>query len=108
MEKRHSQRFPVSLPITFSGSVKGVGMVRNLAKSGCQMESMADIRSCDSLVLHVTLTADEAPLTIEAASVRRCDERLFNVAFLVMETKEQERFSRFLSNLEQNVDSDGS
>ena len=28
---------------------------------------------------------DESPLTIEAASVRRCNDHLFNVAFLVME-----------------------
>jgi hypothetical protein len=49
------------------------------------------------------LTPDGAPLNIEAASVRQGNEFLFHVAFLVMDMKEQERLSRFLSHLPQNV-----
>ena len=51
--------------------------------------------------MHLTLSPDEAPLIIEAASVRRCDEHLFSVAFLVMDTKEQERLRLYLSKLEE-------
>ncbi len=101
MEKRHSPRFQVNLPITFTGSVKGMGIIRNLSKGGCQMDSMIDITSRDRLVLHVTLTPEEAPLLIQAASVRRCNERLFNVAFLVMDMKEQERLRLYLAHLEE-------
>jgi hypothetical protein len=101
VEKRHNPRSPVTLPITFTGRVKGMGIARNLSKGGCQMDCMADIRSRDCLVLHVTLTLEQAPLTIEAASVRRCNEHLFNVAFLVMDTKEQERLRLYLAHLEQ-------
>ena len=56
VEKRHSPRFQVNLPITFTGSVKGTGIVRNLSKGGCQMDCMADITSSDSMIMHLTLT----------------------------------------------------
>ena len=101
VEKRHNARFQVNLPITFTGSVKGMGIVRNLSKGGCQMDCMADITSRDSLVLHLTLSPEEAPLTIQAASVRRCNEHLFSVAFLVMDMKEQERLRLYLAHLEE-------
>ena len=65
------------------------------------MDCMADITSRDSLVMHLTLTPEEAPLTIQAASVRRCNEHLFSVAFLVMDMKEQERLRLYLAHLEE-------
>ena len=78
-----------------------MGIVRNLSKGGCQMECTEDITSRDSLVMHLTLSPDEAPLQIQAASVRRCNEHLFSVAFLVMDTTEQQRLRKYLSKLEQ-------
>jgi hypothetical protein len=96
-EKRHNRRIQVTLPISFIGKEKGIGIVRNLSRGGCQMESMADLPAQNSLIMHLTLSPDEAPLIIEAASVRRCDEHLFSVAFLVMDTKEQERLRLYLS-----------
>ncbi len=78
-----------------------MGIVRNLSRGGCQMESMADIVVQDSLIMHLMLSPDEAPVIIEAASVRRCGEHLFSVAFLVMDTKEQERLRRYLSNFDE-------
>jgi hypothetical protein len=99
VEKRNNRRFEVHLPISFTGPDNGVGIVRNLSRGGCQMESMVDITTRQSLAMQLTLSSDEAPLTIEAASVRRCTEHLFSVAFLVMDTKEQERLSRYLSKL---------
>jgi hypothetical protein len=52
------------------------------------------------LIMYLTLSPDEAPLIIEAASVRRYDEHLFSVAFLVMDTKEQEKLRLYLSQFE--------
>ena len=101
MEKRNHRRFQVNLPIAFTGKEKGLGIVRNLSRGGCQMDSMADITSHDSLLMHLTLSPDETPLTIEAASVRRCNEHLFSVAFLVMDTREQERLRLYLSQLDE-------
>ncbi len=100
MEKRNNRRFQVNMPVSFIGTDRGIGLVRNISRGGCQMESMADIPAQDSVIMHLTLSPDEAPLTIEAASVRRFDEHLFSVAFLVMGAKEQDRLRRYLSNLE--------
>lgn len=100
VEKRNNRRYDVKLPLTFSGRVNGMGMVRNLSKGGCQMECLADITNQDVLTLHLTLSLDDAPLTIDAASVRRCTEQLFSVAFLVMDTKEQARLKLYLSSLQ--------
>jgi hypothetical protein len=61
---------------------------------------MADLAAQDSLIMYLTLSPDEAPLIIEAASVRRYDEHLFSVAFLVMDTKEQEKLRLYLSQFE--------
>lgn len=97
MEKRHHARFQVSLPVAFE---RGVGIVRNLLIGGCQMESMTDIPTRDSLIMHVTLSHDEPPLTIEAASIHRCGAYRFSVTFLMMQPKEQERLRRYLANLE--------
>lgn len=83
------------------GKEQGIGIVRNLSRAGCQMDCMVDLVSQDALSMHLTLSPDEAPLIIEAASVRRCDEHLFSVAFLVMDTKEQERLRLYLSKLEE-------
>ena len=66
------------------------------------MDCMADLASQDALIMHLTLSPDEAPLVIEAASVRRCDEHLFSVAFLVMGPQEQERLRLYLANVEEN------
>ena len=63
------------------------------------MECVADLAAQDSLTMHLTLSPNEAPLIIEAASIRRCDEHLFSVAFLIMDTKEQERLRLYLSRL---------
>jgi hypothetical protein len=101
VEKRNNRRFQVSLPITFTGKDKGIGIVRNLSKGGCQMECTEDITSRDSLVMYLTLSPHEPPLLIQAASVRRCNEHLFSVAFLVMDTTEQQRLREYLSKLEQ-------
>ena len=38
-----------------------------------------------SIIFTGKAKGDESPLTIDAASVRRCNDHLFNVAFLVME-----------------------
>ncbi len=100
-EKRHNRRIQVALPISFMGKEKGIGIVRNLSRGGCQMECMADLAAQDSLIMHLTLSPDEAPLIIEAASVRRCNEHLFSVAFLVMDTKEQERLRLYLSHFDE-------
>jgi PilZ domain-containing protein len=100
-EKRHHRRFEVGLPISFTGKEKGLGIVRNLSKCGCQMECKGDIASGECLMLHITLSTDEASLVIQVATVRGCDDGLFNIAFLVMEAKEQERLKVYLSNLEQ-------
>lgn len=100
-EKRHNRRIQVTLPISLIGKEKGIGIVRNLSRGGCQMESMADIVVQEPLIMHLTLSPDEAPVIIEAASVRRCDERLFSVAFLVMDTKEQDRLRLYLSNFDE-------
>lgn len=100
-EKRHNRRIQVTLPISFMGKEKGIGIVRNLSRGGCQMECMADLAPQDSLTMHLTLSPDDAPLIIEAASVRRYDEHLFSVAFLVMDTKEQERLRLYLSQFEE-------
>jgi hypothetical protein len=107
VEKRNNRRFQVSLPISFTGIEKGIGIVRNLSKGGCQMESTATITARDSLIMHLTLSPDEAPLMIEAASVRRYDEHLFSVAFLVMDMKEQERLRLYLSNLQKKEQTKG-
>jgi PilZ domain len=100
-EKRHNRRIQVTLPISFMGKEKGIGIVRNLSRGGCQMECMADLPSQNSLIMHLTLSPDDAPLIIDAASVRRCDEHLFSVAFLVMDTKEQERLRVYLAHFDE-------
>lgn len=101
VEKRNNRRYEVNLPVTFTGRASGMGTVRNLSKGGCQMECMADLTNNDALVMHLTLSPDEAPLRIEAASVRRCNEHLFSVAFLVMDTKAKARLHLYLSYLEE-------
>jgi hypothetical protein len=100
-EKRYHRRFEVALPVSFTGKEKGLGIVRNLSKCCCLMECKADIVSRESVVLHIRLSTDEAPLAIQVASVRQCDDGLLNIAFLVMDAKEQERLRKYLSSLEQ-------
>jgi hypothetical protein len=65
------------------------------------MECQADIASGECLVLHITVSTDDAPLAIQVASVRECADGLLNIAFLVMDAKEQERLRIYLSHLEQ-------
>jgi hypothetical protein len=99
VEKRNHPRFDVQLPVVLIGIDKRHGIVTNVSMSGCQLDSQMNIPSGKGLMLRLSISSSESPVEVEAASVRWCAGYRAGLAFLLMDTIEQARLSRYLSKL---------
>jgi hypothetical protein len=99
MVQRQSSRFHIQLPATFSGNREtGSGLVTELSLAGCSVISEDAVRPGATLVLHVQLPAEDAPLKLEA-SVQWADGPSFGLEFSRLRLEEK-RLIRFMSALE--------
>jgi hypothetical protein len=96
--RRKSPRLPVQARVGFAGQREGT--LRNLSMGGCQMESDNPGHPGDYLLLRVFLPDDPTPLQINSAAVRWSHGKDFGVAFLAVQTQEQERLHRYLTYLQ--------
>ncbi|MGH7232335.1 MAG: PilZ domain-containing protein [Nitrospiraceae bacterium] len=99
VERQHP-RFPLQLPVSFSGNQEGTGIVKNLSLGGCQVESQTEAYAGDYLSLKMQLTEGDSPLTVDAAAVRWSEGYTFGLSFDWLKPQEQDRLNRFLSTLQ--------
>lgn len=97
---RRYPRYPVQLPISFTGDHDGDGMVTNISLGGCHVEK-ADVAVLNKafLTLHVYLSFNEPPMKIDAAVVRWSSGQDFGLEFVQVGSPEQERLTQYIGQL---------
>lgn len=99
-ELRFSPRYPVQLPILFSGDlVHGKGTVVNLSRSGCGLRTSKRVSRGLYLHLLLRLPRERVPLKVELAAVRWTQNSTCGVEFIRMSVQQQKRLIEYLSFL---------
>jgi hypothetical protein len=70
MIQREAYRFPVKLPVTFSGERDGTGVLYDVSVKGCRIVSRTPLRVGHALSLLIYQGAGRSPITIATAEVR--------------------------------------
>ena len=100
MELRRSPRLPVLRPIMCYGKNLTVGIVSNLSRGGCKVESSTPVNTGTYLELRIYLTQDlKLPMKVDTATVRWSHEGEFGLEFLIARPEEEERLHRFVTAL---------
>ncbi len=94
---RQSPRIEVQCPCTFSGEhVAGDGIVVNLSRPGCAVESSMRVPIGTCLELHVLLPVHFFPMAVDQAVVVWSTHDKFGVKFIRIRPAEQARVHRFI------------
>ena len=99
-ERRKYPRFQPRFPVSFkSDNITGDGLVLNLSKEGCLIESDTATTEGQYLDMSITLPDRESPLRIESAAVRFRQGRFFGIQFLYMQQAALDRLEGFIEIL---------
>lgn len=97
LDKRFSTRYPVRLPIHFSGDlVQGKGIVFNLSRSGCGLRTSKQISRGHYVHLLLRLPQVRTPLKVELAAVRWSENSACGLEFIRMSVQQQRRLDEYL------------
>lgn len=96
MQQPRAVRFAVQLPVSFSGNHgAGSGLVCELSETGCKVTCEDGVEVGPSLVLHITLPGEYAPLKADG-SVRWTNGGTLGVKFEWHRREEKQRFLHFM------------
>ncbi len=96
-EFRQAPRIDVQCPCTFSGEhVAGDGIVVNLSRPGCAVESSIRIPVGTCLELQILVPVHFFPMAVDQALVVWSTEDKFGVKFLRLRSAEQARLFRIV------------
>jgi hypothetical protein len=97
---RKYPRYPVHVPIVFTGDHDGEGIVTNLSLGGCRVEK-ADVAAVNKafLTIRLGLPFHDVPLKIDAAVVRWSAGQDFGLEFVRIAAPEQERLTQYIREL---------
>lgn len=92
-ERRATPRFSVRFHATVSGSAQpeGAGILHNLSRGGCRLESALLMLPGLSLELRIYVPGWEWPLIIDGADVQWVDEDTAGLAFVQLRETERQR-----------------
>lgn len=94
---RRDVRYQVKCPVMFVVDGKpGEGMIYNLSRGGCAVETELYFAIDDPVSLQITVSNQPTPITIELGKVRWSTSREFGVEFMVVEHASQRRLDEFL------------
>ncbi len=103
MERRKHPRFRTQFNAEFATEqLAGEGIVLNLSKEGCLVQSDTSPKEGEYLIFRISLTDEDPPLEIESAAVRWVADRAFGLEFLFMKQKAHDRLERFMETLKKN------
>ena len=98
MELRKGRRLPLQLAVSFtSDEATGTGIIYNLSKEGCAIESQIHMPMNSYVQLEVQLSPDDAPVLIEFAAVRWSTRTEFGAEFLTVREDSKKRILKFLA-----------
>lgn len=100
-DRRATPRLHVQFCTTFSASstLEGTGIMLDLSRGGCRIESPVTVEPGVSLELRIYAPDIEWPLMIEAASVQWVSGQTFGLAFFRVTETEHQRLGQILSAL---------
>lgn len=98
MELRRGQRVPIQIEVSFtSDETTGRGVIYNLSKEGCAIESQTHIPINSYLQLDIQLVQGEAPVIVELAAVRWSTRNEFGAEFLTVREDGKARILKYLA-----------
>ncbi|HEX3203240.1 MAG TPA: PilZ domain-containing protein [Nitrospiraceae bacterium] len=106
MKPRTSERFPHRIRVEFSAldaSVEGKGMITDLSKGGCCVESNTLAPKGTELQVSLFMPDYTWPMKVERAIVRWVKRTTFGVEFLTVQSSHRERLSRFIMKLKEEA-----
>ena len=105
-DRRATPRFRVQFRTTVSGCTQpeGTGVILDLSKGGCRLESPLAILPGLSLELRVHVPGLEWPLMIDGADVQWVSEQFAGLAFVRIRQTEQQRLDEVLTNLSAHIE----
>src|ERR1044072_2612313 len=106
MNPRTSERFQQRIAVEFSAlesSVEGKGMITDLSKGGCCVES--DVLPARGTALRMSLSLPDFtwPMKVERAVVRWVKRTTFGVEFFTVQSSQRERLARFIMKLKEEA-----
>ena len=98
MELRRGRRLPLQLAVSFtSDEVSGTGIVYNLSKEGCAIQSETHMPMKSYLQMEIGMSPDESPVLIEFAAVRWSTRTEFGAEFLTLREDSKTRILKYLA-----------
>ena len=91
VQRRHTTRHTVLLPVEVDGKKDLKGLTSDLSLGGCRMNSNLAVRRGQHLTLRLHLPGQESPIVVERAAVRWVVEKDFGLQFMSILSSERER-----------------
>jgi PilZ domain-containing protein len=88
MIQRQAYRFPLKLPVTFTGQRDGAGVLYDVSVKGCRIVSRTPLSVGHALSLMIYQGADGSPITIATAEVRWAVALQCGLAFRSLDAEE--------------------
>lgn len=97
MKVRKAARIQVQCPCSFSGEeVVGEGVVVNLSRPGCAVESATPISIGSRIELHLLLPIHFFPVAVDHAEVVWVSDTRFGVKFVRIRPEDESRLQRLI------------
>ncbi|MGE5219747.1 MAG: PilZ domain-containing protein, partial [Chloroflexota bacterium] len=91
-DRREYDRMEVNFPVKFRGeNLTGEGILLNLSMDGCSFKANSQLRLGMILQIDLEISADLAPVIVDAALVRNVNSSSVGVEFLRWRDGERER-----------------
>jgi hypothetical protein len=106
MKPRTAERFLLRSRVSFSGigiEIKGGGMLSDLSKTGCRVESDTRPPKGTELKLELFLSDYTWPLKIDRAVVCWTKGRAFGLELVSLQSAQRDRLTRIIMKLKQDV-----
>ena len=105
-DRRATPRFRVQFRTTVSGSTQpdGEGIMLDLSKGGCRLESPLVILPGLLLELRIYVPGLEWPLMIDGADVQWVSGQIAGLAFVRIRQTEQQRLDEVITNLSAHLE----
>jgi hypothetical protein len=88
MTPRNAHRFPVKLPVAFSGEREGDGVLYDLSIKGCRIVSRTPLSIGHAVNLLIYQGGGHAPITVGTAEVRWTQSLQYGLAFQSLDAEE--------------------
>jgi hypothetical protein len=105
MDLRRYQRFPVRFQSVLSSPHRSewVGMVMNLSKGGCLVETDSQVYAGMQISLRFDVPDEESPISVARAAVRWNRGREIGVGFITVVPPHQARLDQVLKRMKQSA-----